>query len=114
LPDVTDAITDLPCPPWCANGEQHLLDHLRRRSDFHHCGQVVEVPTTETTPQLEPIEARVYLDQQEQIDEHGISYRHPVEIVVQVEGGFLPDDAVRLASVLNDLARVAKSAQDSR
>ena len=72
------------------------------------------MPTTETTPQLEPIATRVYLDQQEQVNEHGTSYRHPVEIVVEAAGGFLPDDAVRLASVLNELARVAKATKDSR
>ena len=72
------------------------------------------MPTTETTPQLEPIAAQVYLDQQEQVNEHGTSYRRPVEIVVEVVGGFLPDDAVQLAYVLNELACVAKATEDTR
>lgn len=111
---MTDAIIEPPCPPWCANGDEHLLDHVRRGPDFHHRGRAVEVPTTETTPQLEPIAAQVYLDQREHVDEHGTSYRYPTEVVVEFAGGFLPDDAVRLASVLNELASIARSTQNSR
>ena len=37
-----------------------------------------------------------------------------MEIVVEVVGGFLPDDAVQLAYVLNELACVAKATEDTR
>jgi hypothetical protein len=113
LQSVDDENMDQLCPPWCVNGDQHTLDHVQRGTDFHHRSEAVEVPDRDD-PALEPIFAQIYLDQLEEVDDHGISYRHPAEVFVVVDGAFLPDYAVRLASVLNELASEARSTRDSR
>jgi hypothetical protein len=82
-------------------------------SDFHHRSLAVEVPTTETTPQLEPIAAEVYLDQREEVDELGRIRRYQTEVVLEFANGFLPDDAIRLARILNELAVAAAATKNS-
>ena len=67
------------------------------------------MPTTEATPNLEPIAAQVYLDQREHMDMRGVSRRYPAQVVVEGSYGFLPDDADRLVEVLRRLASVARS-----
>jgi hypothetical protein len=112
LQSVNDEKMDHPCPPWCVNGDQHLRDQVERGTDFHHLSEAVEVPDR-NDPALEPIFAQIYLDQLEEVDDHGISYRHAAEVFVKVEGAFLPDYADRLARVLNELASEARSTRDS-
>ena len=103
---------DRVCPTWCVTGAEHLEHQLAHRMDsFWHTGAVTRVLTQATTPNLEPIEAEVYLQQHEQVDERG-HFRHPIEVGVEFAQDFTPVKARELAAVLLRLADDAEQAGD--
>lgn len=98
------------CPPWCVTGAEHLDHRLQHRmDDFWHKGAVTTVLTHAVTYNLEPIEAEVYLQQREQVDERG-HLRHPIEVCVDRAQEFTQAKARELAAVLLRLADEAEQA----
>jgi len=77
--------------------------------DFWHTGEVSRVLTQSPTYNLELIEAEVYLQQHEQVDERG-HLRHPIDISVDFGELFTPDEARELAAILLRLADEAEQA----
>jgi len=71
--------------------------------DFWHKGAVTKVLTQGMTTNLEPIEAEVYLQQHEQVDDRG-HFGHPIEVCVEFAQDFTPVKARELAAVLLRLA----------
>jgi GTP cyclohydrolase III len=103
---------DRPCPPWCITGTEHLEFRLQHRmDDLWHKGAATKVLTQGVTYNLEPIEAEVYLQQHEQVDERG-HFRHPIDISVDFGELFTPDEARELAAILLRLADEAEQAGD--
>jgi hypothetical protein len=102
---------DQPCPAWCVTGAEHLGHQLAHRmDDFWHKGVVTRVLTQGLTTNLEPIEAEVYLQQREQVDERG-HFRHPIEVCVYCAQDFTQAKARELAAVLLRLADEAAQAE---
>ena len=79
--------------------------------DLWHKGAATKVLTQGVTYNLEPIEAEVYLQQHEQVDERG-HFRHPIEVGVEFAQDFTPVKARELAAVLLRLADDAEQAGD--
>jgi len=103
---------DQPCPAWCVTGAEHLGHQLAHRmDDFWHKGAATKVLTRGVTYNLEPIEAEVYLQQHEQVDERG-HFRHPIEVCVEFAQEFTQAKARELAAVLLRLADEAEQAGD--
>lgn len=101
---------DRPCPGWCQSTDHHLSERLEHRTDsFWHKGTVHEVPTEDTTPNLEPTVAEVYLGQRVIVDGRGHNTR-PAEVCVDFAGTFTPAGARRLAAIVVELAAQAEAA----
>jgi len=105
-----DGRDDQSCPQWCVTGGKHLHHHLQHCVDLWHQGSEVIVATQRSDENRRPIEMRVRLDQEEQVDAQGHS-RHPVHVACG-RYSLSPDQARELASVLLQMAGEAEQVAD--